>query len=145
MQMLQHLIRWTTFFQLLLYSNFRKITPQLVETLLLLSIGHLFSLYNPNQIADVLSVPKANLESPTFAIMVLLFFLDMGKGWTMLVFGKSLRAYVNLGVKKVVRYLMLQRVRRSMRRTFHQIQLELSGQRQMLFEISAHFHEHNIG
>ena len=127
MQMLQHLIRWTTFFQLLLYSNFRKITPQLVETLLLLSIGHLFSLYNPNQIADVLSVPKANLESPTFGIMMLLFFLDMGKGWTMLVFGKPLRAYVNLGVKKVVRYLMLQRVRRSMRRTFHQIQLELSG------------------
>ena len=54
-------------------------------------------------------------------------------------------AYANLGVKKVVRYLMLQRVRSSMRRTFHQIQLELSGQRQMLFEISAHFHEHNIG
>ena len=91
----------------------------MVETLLLLSIGHLFSPYNPNQIADVLSVPKANLESPTLGIMVLLFFLDMGKGRTMLVFGKPLRAYVNLGVKKVVRYLMLQRVRRSMRRTFH--------------------------
>ncbi len=59
--MQQHLIRWTTFFQLLLYSNFRKITPQLVETLLLLSIGHLFGLYNPNQIADAFAGSKANL------------------------------------------------------------------------------------
>ena len=33
----------------------------MVETLLLLSIGHLFGLYNPNQIADALPVPKANL------------------------------------------------------------------------------------
>ncbi len=39
----------------------------------------------------------------------------------------------------------MQRVSRSMRRTFHQIQLELSGQRQMLCEISAHFHEHDTG
>ena len=124
---------------------------------------------------------RVNGESPTFGAMVLLFFLDRGKGQTMMVFGKPLRAceilkvwsqhhgieqfwrhlktdlnlsamslegrqgaYANLGVK-VINYPMLQRVKCWTRHTFHQGQLELSGQRQTLFEISAHFHEHNIG
>lgn len=46
--MQQHLIKSTLYFQLLLYSNFRKMTSQLRETLLLLSTGHLFGLYNLN-------------------------------------------------------------------------------------------------
>ena len=40
-------------------------------------------------------------------------------------------AYANLGVK-VMSYLLIQQVSRSGRKTFHQIQLELTGQRQML-------------
>ena len=36
-------------------------TSQLQETLLLLSTGHLFGLFNPNQVADALAIPKANL------------------------------------------------------------------------------------
>ena len=59
--MQQHLIKSAMFFQTLLYSNFGTLTCQLVETLLLLSTGHLFGLYNPNQVADALSIPKASL------------------------------------------------------------------------------------
>ena len=51
-------------------------------------------------------------------------------------------AYVNLGLK-VMSYLLIQHVSRSVRKTFHQIQLELCGQRHMLSTLSAHFHEHN--
>ena len=49
-------------------------------------------------------------------------------------------AYATLGVK-VMGYLLLLGVSRSTGRTFHQIQLEMSGQREMLFTIIAHFHE----
>ena len=59
--MQQHLIKSVMDFQILLYSNFRKMTSQLQETLLLLSTGHLFGLSNPNQVADALSIPKAGL------------------------------------------------------------------------------------
>ena len=47
-------------------------------------------------------------------------------------------AYANLGVK-VMSYLLIQQVSRSGRNTFHQIQLELTGQRQMLSVLSEHF------
>ena len=59
--MQKHLIKSTKYFQTLLYSNFRKMTSELEETLLLLSTGHLFGLDNPNQVADALSIPKAKL------------------------------------------------------------------------------------
>jgi transcriptional regulator of acetoin/glycerol metabolism len=36
-------------------------TPELSETLLLLSTGHLFGLYNPNQVADALGVSRNKL------------------------------------------------------------------------------------
>ena len=36
-------------------------TSQLLEVLLLLSTSHLFGLYNPNQAADALTIPKAKL------------------------------------------------------------------------------------
>ncbi len=49
-------------------------------------------------------------------------------------------AYAGLGVK-VLSYLLLQEVSRSVRKTFHQIQLELSGQRHILSDLSQHFHE----
>ena len=59
--MQQHIIRTAAFFQSAFYANTRKMTPELAETLLLLSTGHLFGLYNPNQIADALSVSKNKL------------------------------------------------------------------------------------
>ena len=49
-------------------------------------------------------------------------------------------AYANLGLK-VLSYLLIQQVSRSTWKTFHQIQLTLSGQRQMLSDLSTHFHE----
>ena len=49
-------------------------------------------------------------------------------------------ASANLGVK-VMSYLLGQQVSGSVRKTFHQTQLELTGQRQMLSVLSAHFHE----
>ena len=59
--MQQKIIRSATFFQQLLYSRFRQINSKVSETLLLLSLGHLFELYNPNQVADALAIPKARL------------------------------------------------------------------------------------
>ncbi len=53
------------------------------------------------------------------------------------------RVYAGLSIK-VMSYLMLLQVRILERRTFHQIQLELTGQRQMLLEIMTHFHERNL-
>ena len=59
--MQQYVTKSLMFFQALLYSNFRKMTSELQEVLLLLSTGHLFGLYNPNQVADALATPKAKL------------------------------------------------------------------------------------
>ncbi len=120
---------------------------------------------------------RTKATSRTFGLLVLLFFLDMGKVRTMLVFGNPLRAceilriwsqhhgieqywrylktdlqlssislenrvgaYVSLGIK-VLSYLFIQDVSRSVRKTFHQIQLELSGQRHLLSTLSEHFQE----
>ena len=49
-------------------------------------------------------------------------------------------AYVSLGIK-VISYLMLLQISISERRTFHQIQLQLTGERQTLIELIAHFHD----
>ena len=59
--MRDHFTKSTIFFQDLLWSYFQRITSQVVETLLVLSICHLFGLYNPNQVADALKLPKARL------------------------------------------------------------------------------------
>lgn len=55
------IIKSTIFFQDLLSSYFQRMTQQVVETLLLLCVCHLFGLYNPNQVADALKLPKAGL------------------------------------------------------------------------------------
>ena len=55
------LIKSTVFFQQLLSSRFRTLKQRLVKTLMLLSLCHLFRLYNPNQVSDALSIPKASL------------------------------------------------------------------------------------
>ncbi len=49
--------------------------------------------------------------------------------------------YAGLGVK-VLSYLLLQEVSQSVRKTFHQIQLEPLGQRHIMSALSEHFHEH---
>ena len=59
--MQDHFIKSTLFFQDLLSSYFQRITSQVIETLLVLSVCHLFGLYNPNQVADALKLPKAGL------------------------------------------------------------------------------------
>ena len=59
--MQQHIIRSAAFFQSALFANDRGMTPELSETLLLLSTGHLFGLYNPNQVADALGVSRNKL------------------------------------------------------------------------------------
>ena len=55
------LIKSATFFQDLLSSYFHRMTQQVVETLVLLCVCHLFGLYNPNQVADALGLAKAGL------------------------------------------------------------------------------------
>ena len=52
-------------------------------------------------------------------------------------------AYTSLGIK-VMSYLMLLQISISERRTFHQIQLQLTGERQIFSELIAHFHEPNL-
>ena len=51
----------TLFFQDLFAACFQRMKQQVVETLLLLCVCHLFGLYNPNQVADALKLPKARL------------------------------------------------------------------------------------
>ena len=51
-------------------------------------------------------------------------------------------AYANLGIK-VMSYLLLLKMSMSTRCSFHQIQLRLTGQRDMLYEILTHFHDIN--
>ena len=124
-------------------------------------------------------VCRVKATSPTFGECIVLFFFDMGKIRTLLIFGKPLRtcealriwsqhhgiehfwkqlksrlhlsamslestegAYAGLTIK-VMGYMMLLQVSILERRTFHQIQLELTGQRLMLLEILTHFHEQN--
>ncbi len=53
---------------------------------------------------------------------------------------KLLIKLIGLGVK-VMSYFLIQQVSRCVRPTFHQGQLELCGQRQMLSVLSEHFHE----
>ena len=48
-------------------------------------------------------------------------------------------AYVSLGIK-VMSYLMLLQISISERRTFHQIQLQLTGERHILTDFITHFH-----
>ena len=55
------IIKSTLFFQDLLSSYFQRMTQQILETLVLLSVCHLFGLYNPNQVADALRLPKTGL------------------------------------------------------------------------------------
>ena len=55
------LIKSTLFFQELLSSRFRTLKERVVKTIMLLSLCHLFSLYNPNQVSDALFIPKASL------------------------------------------------------------------------------------
>lgn len=56
-----HFIKSTIFFQDLLSCYFHRVASQVVETLLVLSVCHLFGLYNPNQVSDALKLPKARL------------------------------------------------------------------------------------
>ena len=67
-RMPDHLIKSTLFFQDLLCSYFQCLKRQVIETLLLLCVCHLFGLYNPNQVADALELPKAgSLSAPRFS------------------------------------------------------------------------------
>ena len=50
------LIKSTLFFQQLFSSRFRTLKERVVKTIMLLSLCHLFSLYNPNQVSDALSL-----------------------------------------------------------------------------------------
>ena len=47
--MQDHFIKSTIFFQHLLSSYFQRMRWQVVETLLVLSVCHLFGLYNPKK------------------------------------------------------------------------------------------------
>ena len=57
-----HLIKSTIFFQDLLSSCFQRMTQQIIETLVLLCVSHLFGLYNPNQVADALRTESWSLS-----------------------------------------------------------------------------------
>ncbi len=66
--MRHQVIKSLKFFQHLLFTRFHRISSQIVDTLLLLAVCHLFGLYNPNQVADALALPKARLYRDLHAI-----------------------------------------------------------------------------
>ena len=53
-------------------------------------------------------------------------------------------AYASLGVK-VLGYLVFVNMSKETGRTFHQIQMELSGQRELFLAMMVHFHERDAG
>lgn len=59
--MQQHITQWLGFFQVLLLTKFRQNRKEAIETLIWLIVGHLFGLYNPNQLAEAIGIAKANL------------------------------------------------------------------------------------
>ena len=59
--MSDEITKWVTFFQGLIFTKFRHVQVEALETLTGLVIGHLFGLYNLNQLADALEIPKSAL------------------------------------------------------------------------------------
>ena len=59
--MQQEITRWVKFFQGLIYTKFRQQKSEAIEVLTSLILGHLFGLYNLNQLADALLVPQSAL------------------------------------------------------------------------------------
>ncbi len=59
--MSDEITKWVTFFQGLIFTKFRHVQVEALETLTGLVIGHLFGVYNLNQLADALEIPKSGL------------------------------------------------------------------------------------
>lgn len=59
--MQQHITQWLGFFQVLLLTKFRQNRKEAIETIIWLIVGHLFGLYNPNQLAEALGIAKSDL------------------------------------------------------------------------------------
>lgn len=59
--MCQEITKWIEFFQGLIFTRFRQNQEQAIEVLTELIIGHLFGLYNLNQLADALGIPKSSM------------------------------------------------------------------------------------
>jgi len=47
----QQIIKWLRFFQSLILTRFRQYQFEAIEVLIWLITGHLFGMYNPNQLA----------------------------------------------------------------------------------------------
>ena len=56
-------LRWVRFFQGILFTRIRQCQRKAIEVLTWLILGHLFGLYNPNQLADALGITKSMLYS----------------------------------------------------------------------------------
>lgn len=56
--MQQHITQWLGFFQVLLLTKFRQNQKEAIETLIWLIVGHLFGLYNPNQLAEAIGIAR---------------------------------------------------------------------------------------
>jgi hypothetical protein len=57
----QEISKWVKFFQGLIYTKFRQQKSEAIEVLTSLIVGHLFGLYNLNQLSDALLIPKSSL------------------------------------------------------------------------------------
>ncbi len=88
----------------------------------------------PLNIRLVSKQERGNTKKPVLFVAMMEEVLD---------FFDAQGANAGLGIK-VMSHLLLLRVSILERRTFHQIQLELTGKRQMLLEIMTHFHELNL-
>ena len=68
--MQQQCIKHSKVFQEVLFRHFHRFSPRVVETLMFLSLGHLFGLYTPNQLSDALDIPKSSLYRHLKALSV---------------------------------------------------------------------------
>jgi hypothetical protein len=57
----QEITTWVKFFQGLIYTKFRQVQSEAISVLTSLIVGHLFGLYNLNQLSLALGIPKSSL------------------------------------------------------------------------------------
>jgi len=59
--MQENIIRILKPFQQFLYSKFRQDKQEAIEVLLMLAVGHIFEIFTPNQMAEILGIDKSKI------------------------------------------------------------------------------------
>lgn len=59
--MQDHVNKILNLFQWIMQKNFKKSREETIEVMLMLAVGHVFGVYTPNQLSEILGIPKSKL------------------------------------------------------------------------------------